>query len=79
MTKRSVNQGKCTGRKQVQEVRLEKEPSGKFAGEWAYVNFDSSFEKGGRQFELVDLKKEADGTWKVAGYAISSAPIPTPK
>jgi len=38
MTKRSVNQGKCTGRKQVQEVKFEKERSGKFAGEWAYVS-----------------------------------------
>ena len=79
MTKQSVNYGKCTRRKQIQEVKFEKEPSGKFAGEWAYVNFESSFEKGGNEFELVDLKKEADGTWKVAGYAISSTPIPPPK
>jgi hypothetical protein len=43
------------------------------------LSFDSSFEKGGHQFELVNLKKEADGTWKVAGYAISSTPIPPPK
>jgi hypothetical protein len=79
MTKRSVNYGKCTRRKQIQEVKFGKEPSGKFAGEWAYVNFESSFDKGGNEFELVDLKKEADGTWKVAGYAISSTPIPPPK
>lgn len=70
MTKRSLNSGKCTQRQQVKEVRFETEPSGKTAGEWAYVEFASSFEKRGDSTELVVLKKEADGTWKVAGYAM---------
>jgi beta-lactamase regulating signal transducer with metallopeptidase domain len=75
----SINFGKCTQRQQVKDVRFDTEPSGKYAGEWAYVEFDSSFEKQGDKTQLVVLKKETDGIWKVAGYSISSNPIPLPQ
>jgi beta-lactamase regulating signal transducer with metallopeptidase domain len=51
-------------------VRFETTPDGKFAGDWAYVDFDSVHEKNARLAEEVVFKKDADGTWKVAGYSI---------
>jgi hypothetical protein len=70
MTKRAADEGKCTQRQQIKDVRFETETAGKYAGEWAYVDFASSFEKRGDRSELVILRTEKDGSWKVAGYAI---------
>jgi beta-lactamase regulating signal transducer with metallopeptidase domain len=55
---------------ELKSLRFENTPSGKFAGEWAYVEFDATHEKNPRMTETVVFKKEADGAWKVAGYSI---------
>jgi beta-lactamase regulating signal transducer with metallopeptidase domain len=70
MIRDSVNLGKCTQRQQVKEVVFKTDPKGPFEGEWAYVEFESSFGNKGNKTQLVVLKKEADGIWKVAGYSI---------
>ncbi len=62
--------GKCVQRRQVNEVVFKTETKASFEGEWAYVEFESSFEKQGKKFELVVLRKEAGGIWKVAGNSI---------
>lgn len=72
MTRIRGHSGECTGRKQT-KMEFQSDPPphrGSATGEWAYVHFDSSFENGKRT-ELVALMKEADGAWKVAGYAIT--------
>lgn len=70
MVRYSVNLGRCTQRQQAKEVVFKTDPKGQFEGDWAYVEFESSFEKHGDKTQLVVLKKEKDGTWKVAGYSI---------
>ena len=71
MAEDAYKMGKCTLHQQSKEARFETEPAGsKTAGEWAYVEFKSSFEKGPQKTQLVVLKKEEDGAWKVAGYSI---------
>ena len=54
----------------VRSVRFETTASGKFAGDWAYVDFDSVHEKRRSLAEEVVFRQEPDGSWKVAGYSI---------
>jgi beta-lactamase regulating signal transducer with metallopeptidase domain len=70
--KKSVREhGKCTKRAVAKDVTFETDPKGsRYEGDWANVVFRSSFEKGSDKSQLVSLKKEKDGFWKVAGYSI---------
>jgi beta-lactamase regulating signal transducer with metallopeptidase domain len=62
--------GRLVERHLAKEVRFESVPDGKFAGEWAYVEFASAFARNPSMTQLVVLKKEAGGTWKVAGDSL---------
>lgn len=70
MVRDCAKMGKCSQRELAKDVRYETTPNGQFAGEWAYVVFKSSFANTGYKKQLVALKKEPDGVWKVAGYSI---------
>jgi hypothetical protein len=39
-------------------------------GEYVVVQFDTTFESGQTALENVVMRKQRDGTWKVAGYRI---------
>lgn len=69
----SANLGKCTRRQQINDVVFRTETKAPYDGEWAYVTFESSFEKQPRKFQLVVLRKEADGIWRVAGNSIGDS------
>ena len=45
-------------------------PNGVVKGEWVIMQFESSFENLKSATETVTFTKEADGTWKAAGYLI---------
>jgi beta-lactamase regulating signal transducer with metallopeptidase domain len=64
--------GKCTQRQQV-SVAFQKDPPGPAGvtkGDFAIVQFQSSYDNLKHASETVSLFKEADGTWKAAGYFI---------
>ena len=63
--------GKCIQRQQV-SLAFEKDPDpkGVIKGDFAMVQFESSFENMKHAVETVSFYKEADGTWKAAGYYI---------
>jgi len=63
--------GKCVQRAKV-SFAFEKnpDPKGVIKGDFAMVQFESSFENMKHAVETVAFFKEADGTWKAAGYVI---------
>lgn len=63
--------GKCTGRKLATEAVFKKDPDPMLPkGEYAYLFFDSSFDrKQEPKREFVVLFKAAGGPWKVDGWA----------
>jgi len=64
--------GKCNQRHEV-SAALQKDPvtpNGVVKGEWVIMQFESSFENLKSATETVTFTKEADGTWKAAGYLI---------
>jgi hypothetical protein len=64
--------GKCNQRQQV-SVDDEKDPQapgGVVKGEFMIVQFESSFENMKHAVETVTFIKEADGSWRSAGYLI---------
>jgi hypothetical protein len=62
--------GRCFGRTLAADVVFKTDPEPNFKGEYAYLYFDSSFANNPTpQREFVNLRKEADGTWKVDGWA----------
>jgi beta-lactamase regulating signal transducer with metallopeptidase domain len=71
MKKNVLGHGKCTKREVAKEVTFETDPKGsRYEGEWTNVVFKSTFEKGPVKTQLVSLKKEKSGFWKIAGYSI---------
>jgi beta-lactamase regulating signal transducer with metallopeptidase domain len=62
--------GKCSERKLAADVLFKTDPEPNFKGDYAYLYFDSSFANNPvPQRELVILRKEADGTWKIDSWA----------
>jgi beta-lactamase regulating signal transducer with metallopeptidase domain len=71
MKKNVLEHGRCMKREVAKEVAFETDPKGsKYEGEWATVVFKSTFEKGPVKTQLVSLKKEKSGFWRIAGYSI---------
>jgi beta-lactamase regulating signal transducer with metallopeptidase domain len=71
MKRHALNDGRYKELHLINDVTFETKPKGtKYEGDWAYISFKASFEKGQDKTLLVVLKKEA-GIWKVAGNSIS--------
>ncbi len=54
--------------RQVQDKAYAKDPQNAPPGEYVQIHFHASFEKSKSVLELVTLRKQADGTWKVGQY-----------
>ena len=64
--------GKLLDRKLASALRQTEIPHGTqtIKGDWVIAQFDSSFENLKAARETVTFEKEADGSWRAAGYYI---------
>lgn len=64
--------GKCTGRTMASALYQTEvpSPSGPIKGDWVIAQYDSGYENLSAARETITFSKEADGTWKAAGYFI---------
>ena len=70
MKKHALTDGRYNELKVIKDVTFETKPRGtKYEGDWAYVSFKASYERGQYKTLSVVLKKE-NGIWKVAGNSI---------
>ena len=57
--------------REVQDKAYAKDPQNAPPGEYVQMHFHSSFETAKSATELVIVKKQADGSWKVGQYSVN--------
>jgi hypothetical protein len=62
--------GKETART-VKDKIYAKDPPNASLGEYVQIHFNSSFENANSTIELVTVKKQPDGVWKVGQYVVN--------
>ncbi|HSR57040.1 MAG TPA: DUF4019 domain-containing protein [Candidatus Binataceae bacterium] len=55
----------------VQQKAYAKDPQNAPPGEYVQVHFNTAFENAKSAIELVTLKKQSDGSWKVGQYSVN--------
>ena len=55
----------------VQDKAYAKDPQNAPPGEYVQIHFNTTFENGKSATELVTLKKQSDGSWKVGQYSVN--------
>lgn len=55
----------------VQDKTYAKDPQNAPPGEYVQIHFNTTFENAKSATELVTLKKQSDGSWKVGQYSVN--------
>jgi hypothetical protein len=55
----------------LQDKAYAKDPQNAPPGEYVQIHFNTTFEGGKSATELVTLKKQGDGSWKVGQYSVN--------